>query len=811
MVLNCFGVKYSYFIFLIFIISQTMWSQKVSVLEAITNEPIPGVTIYNFKKDKSVVTDFNGEASLDKFAPDEIIWFHNFLYEDFQIKTSDLKAINYVIYLKPTVESLNQIVLSASKFQQRKRDIPRKIVSFNAKEITFANPQTSADLLENTGNIFIQKSQLGGGSPMIRGFSTNRLLITVDGVRMNNAIFRGGNVQNVISIDPLSVQNTEITLGSGSVVYGSDAIGGVMSFYTKQPELSSDSTPVIKANTMIRYATANEEKTGHVDVNLGYRKWGFLTNISYSDFNHLRMGSHGPDDYLRPNYIIRENGEDVLVDNSNPELQVPTAYNQINLMQKVRYKPMTTLNFDFGVYYTTTSDYPRYDRLLRPRGDDLRSAEWNYGPQQWFMSNLQVTKLSSKATFYDKIKATLAYQNFKESRMDRNFQSPIREVRKENVDVFSFNGDLEKRLSPKTSLFYGVEYLFNTVGSSAREDNIDTNMSTRNVTRYPDGATWQSIAAYTSLKYKANPKFVFQSGLRYNQVITEADFRDNNIYLNLPFTNADINTGALTGSAGFTWLPSDMIQWKLNFSTAFRAPNIDDIGKVFDSEPGSVVIPNNHLESEYAYGGELGLKLNLENKVTLDMATYYTFLDNALIRRDSELNGQSEIIYDGELSNVQSIQNASKAWIYGFEIDLNINFTEYFKLRSLYNIIGGTEENEGVEVPVRHIAPDFGRTHLIWNKNKWVLDFFTVYNSELSFDDLALSELSKDYIYASDENGNPYSPSWYTINLRTQYQFNEKFLFTASIENISDQRYRPYSSGISAPGRNFILSVNYTM
>jgi hemoglobin/transferrin/lactoferrin receptor protein len=307
---------------------------------------------------------------------------------------------------------------------------------------------------------------------------------------------------------------------------------------------------------------------------------------------------------------LGENGEDILVENPNPKIQVPTEYDQINLMQKVRFEPSSNLDFVLGFYYTSTSEYSRYDRLLRPRDNTLRSAEWNYGPQQWFMGNFQVTKLSSSSNLYDKIQTTLAYQNFKESREDRNFQSPIRQIREENVDVFSFNTDLEKRLSTSTSLFYGLEYLFNKVGSTGREENIDTNTSLPNVTRYPDGSTWQAMAAYTSLKYKPNKAFVFQSGLRYNHVITKADFSENNVFLNLPFEKAEVNTGALTGSAGMTWSPSEMIQWKLNFSTAFRAPNIDDIGKVFDSEPGSIVVPNNDLEAEYAYGGELGLKLN---------------------------------------------------------------------------------------------------------------------------------------------------------------------------------------------------------
>ncbi|MDY2586344.1 TonB-dependent receptor plug domain-containing protein [Winogradskyella aquimaris] len=799
------------FTILLFLVLQLSFGQTITVLEKGSNQPISDVALYNLKKTKYVVTDFEGNANIDKFNDREIIFFQNFLYEKKQLRKFEIRENNQVVYLSPKVEGLKQIVISVSKFEQSKRDIPQSIVSLNAKEIALANPQTSADLLENTGNVFVQKSQMGGGSPMIRGFSTNRLLISVDGVRMNNAIFRGGNLQNVISIDPLSVQNTEVTLGAGSVVYGSDAIGGVMSFYTKRPQLSYKENQIINGNALVRYASANNENTGHFDINLGYKKWGFLTNVSYTDFDDLRMGSHGPDAYLRPQYVIRRNGEDIIVDNDNPKIQKPTGYDQINLMQKVRYEPMDNLKFDLGLFFSTTSDYPRYDRLIRPRGDVLRSAAWDYGPQQWFMGNFQITKTSSTSNLYDKIKATVAYQNFKESRRDRNFQSPIREVREEDVDVLSFNLDLEKSLSSKASLFYGLEYLYNEVGSQGYEENIDTNSKTQNVTRYPDGATWQSLAAYTSLKYKPNSKFVFQSGLRFNQIIARADFTANNIFLNLPFDKADINTGALTGTAGITWSPSNTIQWKLNASTAFRAPNIDDLGKVFDSEPGAVVVPNNDLRPEYAYGGELGLKLNFENKVILDMATYYTFLDNALIRRGFEINGESEFIYDGELSTVQAIQNASKAWIYGFEIGAEVNFSKALKLRTQYNVIGGTEDNNGVEEPVRHVAPYFGRTHLIWKKEKLLLDAYVVYNNELSFNQLAPSETEKDYIYALDQNGNPYSPSWYTLNLRTQYNWKDKLTLTASLENITDQRYRPYSSGIAAAGRNLIVAINYRL
>ncbi|NRA91480.1 MAG: TonB-dependent receptor, partial [Psychroserpens sp.] len=260
-----------------------------------------------------------------------------------------------------------------------------------------------------------------------------------------------------------------------------------------------------------------------------------------------------------------------------------------------------------------------------------------------------------------------------------------------------------------------------------------------------------------------------------------------------------------------SWTPSKMIQWRLNASTAFRAPNIDDIGKVFDSEPGSVVVPNQDLKAEYAYGAELGLKLNFDDVFMVDLATYYTLLDNALIRSDYTLNGETEIIYDGELSNVQAIQNASQERIYGFEAGVQVNFSDEFKFTSQYNVISGSEDDNGFEVPVRHVAPNFGNTHFVWQKEKLQIDAFAEYNGELSFDQLAPSERAKDFIYALDDNGNPFSPSWYTLNLRTQYQITDQATIVAALENITDQRYQTYSSGIAAPGRNLIVSIKYSL
>ena len=800
----------SFFVWIFFV--GTIQAQEIQILEQESREPLPGISIYNASRTKSTISDFDGKAVLDDFSEFETIYIEDLLHLKIESNKSSIIENNHIVLLEAKIEGLDEVVISASKFEQSKRDIPQKIISIDAKKIQLINPQTSADLLESSGNVYVQKSQLGGGSPMIRGFSTNRLLITVDGVRMNNAIFRSGNLQNVISIDPFTIQNTEITLGAGSVVYGSDAIGGVMSFYTKKPQLSYSDKTYFKANAVARYTTANKEKTGHLDLNFGLKKWAFLTSVSYSDFDDLRMGSHGPKEYLRPEYVVTNNGVDEIVPNSNPKIQVPTGFNQLNLLQKVRFEPQESLSFDLGLYYSTTSDYSRYDRLIRYKGDALRSAEWYYGPQEWFMGTLQMTKIRSNSILYDKIQTTLAYQNFKESRHDRNYQSSIKDIREEAVNAFSFNADFEKLLSPKTELFYGIEYVYNNIKSSGEIFNIETNETEPTVSRYPNGSNWQSMAVYTNVKFKPSEKFILQSGLRYNYILMHADFTENNLYLNLPYNETNLNFGALTGSAGISWIPNNIIQWKFNLSTAFRAPNIDDIGKVFDSEPGSVVVPNPDLKAEYAYGGELGFTLNFNNILVVDLATYYTYLDQALVRKDYNLNGETEIIYDGELSNIQAIQNASEARIYGFEAGINLNFSKQFKLTSQYNVTGGKEEDDnGSEIPVRHVSPQFGNTHLVWQRNKFFVDAFVDYNSELSYNQMAPSEQGKDYMYALDDNGNPYAPSWYTLNLRTQYQITKSATITASLENITDQRYKTYSSGIASPGRNLIISLSYSL
>lgn len=780
------------------------FAQIVTVRDADNGQSIPLVTIYSPSLNQSAVTDAQGKADVSTFSSAHDIEFRLISFETSTYSFEELEKLNFLVNLQQTSISLDHVVVSAAKWSQTSREVPTKVAVISNKDIALQNPQTTADLLASSGEVYIQKSQQGGGSPMIRGFATNRLLITVDGIRMNTAIFRSGNVQNVISIDPFATESAEVLFGPGSVIYGSDAIGGVMSFQTLTPTLSSANQVLVSGEALTRYSSANNERTGHFHMNLGWKKWALVTSFSTFNFDDLKMGSYGPDDYLMPYQVIRMDSVDRVFTNEDPEVQTPSAYSQINLMQKVRFKPNQHWDLTYAFHYSETSDYGRYDRHTRTQNGLPRYAEWKYGPQIWMMNNLTVIN-STENLFYDEMTIRLAQQLFEESRIDRSLNSISRSIREERVDAYSLNADFLKKLGSKNKLFYGVEGVLNEVKSTGTDFNIVTNAGTAGPSRYPQ-SNWSSYAAYATLQRKWNEHFTTQIGTRYNQFMLNAEF-DTTFYP-FPFTTANINDGALTGSFGVVYTPTEKWNITANFSTGFRAPNVDDVGKVFDSEPGAVVIPNPDLSSEYVYNAELDVARIFGNFLKVDATAYYTILENAMVRRDFTLNGQDSILYDGELSQVQAIQNAANATVYGIQAGLEARLGKGFSFSGHFNYQKGVEEtDDGSTSASRHAAPLFATARLKYNAGRLNAQFYGIYNAEISYDNLPVSERGKTEIYALDENGNPYSPGWYTLNFKAMYQVSDHLQVSGGVENITDQRYRPYSSGLAGAGRNMILSA----
>jgi len=787
----------------------TGFSQNLTIIDE-NNKPVIGASIFSDLSNYET-TDKNGNVSLDKFSRSDTLTIKQYGFKEEKLPKSKLKNSLILSYDN---ELLDEVVISASKFSQKFREVPKKVTQINRSMIEFTNPTTSADLLERGGYVYIQKSQLGGGSPMIRGLSTNRLVLSVDGVRLNNAIFRSGNIHNVISISPMNIENTEVIMGSASVLYGSDAIGGVMNFYTKKAKLSNDSNPNIQININSRYSSASNEKMYHIDFNYGLEKIAFLSSFSQSDFDDLTMGIHGSSDYLRPNYVTQNSaGDDVLVTNSKPRVQRNTGYSQTNFMQKVLYEPNEDLSIDIGIHFSKTGNIPRYDRLIRTNENEgLYYSEWYYGPQEWLLINSQLTYIPKETKlFYDELKFGTSFQRFSESRNSRRFSDSFLKSREEELDIFSLNLDFFKKISENSNITYGLEMIENKVGSFAKSINISDLSETPISTRYPDNSSLNSLGLYINYKTKIIEDVFFQSGVRYSSTVLKSDLSQNNIYYDFMYENTTLENGAFVGGIGLSWVRNIYNNWKFNINTAFRSPNIDDLAKVFDSEPGSVVVPNPDLKPERSFGLEFGGYFRTKNNIELDFSSYVTYLYNSFIRDDFTLsNGVSEIIYDGELSQIQALQNSSKSFIYGIEFGINMFLNKNFRMKSQHNLIAGYELDDlPFGMPVRHIPPNYGNFHLIYNNGDFTIDTYLNYNSKISFNNLAESERAKPYMYALDENGNPYSPSWMTFNVRSKYSFSKILNINFTVENITNKLYRPYSSGISAPGINFIFSLSY--
>ena len=783
------------------------FSQTITIVDKSTYLPIETVILTSENPAASASTNLKGEVDITNFKSAESISVEALGYKSVIVTYIDLIVLTS-FQLESQNLKLDEVIVSATRWRQNSGNVPQKVTSISRKDIALQNPQTAADLLSVSGKVYVQKSQQGGGSPMIRGFATNRLLYSVDGVRINTAIFRAGNIQNVINLDPFSIQNTEVFFGPGSVMYGSDAIGGVMSFQTITPDFSIDGKKLVKGNVAGRFSSANKEKTGHADMSFGWKKFALTTSASYWDFDNLRQGKNGPSEYLKNYYVQRINTdvqeEDVVIIQEDSLLQIPSGYTQLNLMQKVRFAPNDKWDFQYGFHYSETSDYGRYDRHLRKRNGTARYGEWSYGPQKWMMNNLSITNKGS-GKLYDQMSIRLAQQKFDESRIDRNLNNVNRNTQSEEVLAYSINADFLK-VKGKSSWNYGVEYVLNDVTSTGLLTDISDNISEEGPSRYPQ-AKWQTMAAFINNNYKFSNKANLQAGLRYTQITLDAEFTTK--FLPLPFTEANINNGALTGSLGLVYRPSPSWVLSSNLGTAFRSPNVDDLGKTFDSAPGTLTIPNADLKSEYAYSFDLGIAKVINDKIKIDLSAYYTILENALVRRNFSLNGSDSIEYDGETVRVQAIQNAAVANVYGIQAGIEIMLMKHLSLSSDYNIqIGEEELDDASTSPSRHAAPAFGTTRLNFSKKKLTLQVNAQYQAEKSFADLPEEEKAKTEIYAVDVNGDPFAPSWVTLNFKGMYNISKNLSATAGVENITDERYRPYSSGISAAGLNFVVGLN---
>ena len=819
-------MKYNLFLFF-FLVTGFCFSQKIKIIDKHTGKSIRNVTVYNEESTINLSSDNEGFVDVSVFKKNENILFSHISYEPQKIKKTILQKQKMVVFLNKQSAQLDEIVLSVFKKSEKTNRIAEQIAVVSSKEIQKISPQTSADLLATIPGIKVQKSQFGGGSPVIRGMESNRVLLVVDGVRMNNAIYRKGHLQSSISVAPNMLDKTEVVFGPSSVLYGSDALGGVIHYYTKTPKLSAEEE--VKSQFFSRFSSVNQEITSHVSAELRFSNWASLTSISFSNFGDLQSGSrrsHGFKDWGKVFYYSENrygNYTENPTVNPRPEVLKNTGYHQTDFLQKFFIPLSKNTDLKINLQYSTSSNIPRFDRLIELKNNSLKFAEWNYGPQNRFLLSSQFLIHPNK-NWLESGSITGAYQQIKESRIQRKFGSLDRSYREELVNVFSVNGDFSVSLTQdkKRVLSYGFEFTYNDVisksfGKTLVVSNGQINGSSSGFkvqSRYPDGGSnYLSSSAYIAYRQDLNSKTTLNTGLRFTNTTLHALWLDQT-FIHLPETNITAVNSAVTATIGYVYRPGK--NWQLNsvVSSGFRSPNIDDIGRVREKS-GNISIPNIHVNPEFAYNVEIGLqKYFNDKKFRVGANVYYSLLDN-YIQRDFVYNtdgSKKQVQFDGEFGNAITNQNKGTAYVFGYTLSY------LGKISSTINSSGFITYTKGrtydTKEPMSSIPPLFGRVEINYKKDKIEFGAALKFNSKKDIEDFNITEgidnhdltpiVDPNAILDSDKYYG--SPSWMTIGLTSNYLLSDTFSIQARLDNIFDEHYIEFASGISAPGRNASIS-----
>ncbi|MCP9234787.1 TonB-dependent siderophore receptor [Lewinella sp. JB7] len=693
-------------------------------------------------------------------------------------------------------------------------ELPYQIELIAAADRRRVQSLTTADVLSDLSGVYVQKSQFGGGSPVVRGFEANRVLLVVDGVRMNNAIYRNGHLQNAITVDPNALDRVEVIYGAGALAYGSDALGGVIHFRTRQPEFRA--RPGLNGYAETNYGSAANAVNIATGLDYGNTKWAGYTAVSFNRFGDLRAGGNRPENYgdfgLRSTYV---DGDEV-VDNPRPAVQVGSGYEQYNLLQKLRFRPAAGLELNANLQYSTTGDVPRYDALTEMRDGQLRWARWDYGPQTRLLGSLRLDDRRT-TSLYDVASYLVSYQFVEEDRLQRRLGSSVREA--SLVDVGSWNAqfDFAKEIGPATRLRYGFDLRHDRVAAEA--------MPAGEASRYPSqGSGLAGAGAYLDMSHTLTEFWQLRGGLRYGlQRLTATFGADDPVEWPQPYLDGIVSSsGALTGALGVHYR-REAHGLRMLIAQGFRAPNVDDFAK-FREQSGRIQVPNPDLRPERSNTVEATYS-RLEGPLRFEFTAYATLLSDAIIRRDGRLPDGSEFfVSHGDTLYVDTNVNAEKAWIYGFDLAAAWTFAPGWELRPEAHWLRGRRRQEAPDghqltLPQDHIPPAYGRIGLRYTTGAWDVNLRVDAQRRKRLEDYAVNSIggtaATGYTFelvgsADNPELTPYgmgTPAWWTLNVYTAYRVSDRLSLQLKGENLLDRFYQPFASGIAAPGINIGIGV----
>jgi iron complex outermembrane receptor protein/hemoglobin/transferrin/lactoferrin receptor protein len=733
-----------------FIVVSNVKAQSITgkVSDAQTGQPLNHVHISVLGTALGTMSYANGDFTIEKLNDGHYtlrVSLIGFETVDQPVVVDSSMYIN--IALTPAVIQLNKLVIvTAQRHETRQFDIPEAISVLNQKQLLQNAPRSTPEALMGLPGVWVQKTNHGGGSPFIRGLTGQQTLILIDGIRLNNATFRSGPNQYFNTIDPQSIAQIEVLRGSGSVQYGSDALGGVVHVLTKNPEFSANGSR-FSGSMYTKYMSANMEKSGRAEMEFSSTNVAILGGVALRDFGDILAGG-------------------------NMGKQKPTGYEQLSGDIKLKARAGSKYLFT-GAYQVLNQDkVPVFHKV------QLEDFAYNYfDPQKRQLGYAQAEAFYNHPLFKH-IKLTAALAQSVEGRIGQKNNSAVITKERDQVNTKAITFTVNSAPSAKWSVESGVEYYSDKVFSSREDVNTEKNENISKRGLYPDGSTASTIALFSLHTYTFN-KFTFSAGGRFNAISIAVN---ENI-----LGKSTIEPKALAGnfSALYALHPKHHLTASIN--TGFRAPNIDDMGTLgivdFRYE-----IPNTNLQPEKSLNMEVGIKSKTE-RFSSSLALYRTNLTNIISRiRSSTDSIQGYPVYLKE--------NVAEAYIQGIEAEAEIQLIP--NLAAYGSLIYTYGHNKTANEPFRRIPPLNGRLGMYyqykkaWTKLEWL---YAAKQSRLAKGDIDDNRIAKGG-----------TPAWSILNLNAGYQI-KWLLISAEFHNIFNEAYRTHGSGIDGYGRSYWIST----
>lgn len=667
-------------------------------------------------------------------------------------------------------------IVTASRIEKKLEDIPRAANLISELQLRERQPKTSAEALREEPGIFVQKTTHGGGSAIIRGLSSNRILILVDGIRLNNSTYRLGNHQYLTTVDYQMLNQIEVVRGPASVLYGSDALGGAINLITREATFQQNADWHLSTRLSGRMATADEERSGNWQISGENNRLAISLGSSLKSFGDLRRGANSDHSQLE--------------NSTNGRVQSPTGFNAWDVDGKLAWRISSGQQLRLALQHAEQKDVPRYDKY-----ESGSNVLWLYSPQKRSLGYLQY-KLEGEGAVRSS-QWTLSMNRQQEGRVTQKRSDSNIENELDDVWTLGLSGQGVSQWRANV-LTYGVDIYRDRVSSEASETLVDASGNqgiTENLARgrYPDQASYLTAGVFVQDEIYLSRRLHLFLGGRYTRSQTAFDLRDVG---DGELGEIDLTFQALTGSAGLLYQAGRGISLAANVGQAFRAPNLSDLAKLGESKGSTFEVPNAGLEAEKLLSADLGLRYTAP-KLRASVVGYYARIYDLIASVDAEYRGSGQFINDGDTLKVKTKANTGEGFIRGVEASADWQPLSGLELYGNLTIPYG--QNSTADEPIGKMPPAFGLAGLRWFHGPLTIGAYSRLAARQ--DRLSADDLDDDRIPVGG------TPSWYTVNLRSIYHWRQMLTLQLSLENIFDVNYRENGSGINGPGRNLIVSL----